>query len=90
MAEGRAPQFLDVREAWERALGTIEPSAHAPLSALERGEALPAGLSKTAPTVVFCAVGARSLRALPLLRAHHGFQSVMSLRGGFREWEALR
>jgi len=36
---GRPPQLIDVREGWERMMGAIEPSAHVPLSELERGAA---------------------------------------------------
>lgn len=90
LAGGHAPQLLDVREAWERALGTIEPSAHAPLGELESGGTVLAELDPAAPTVVFCAGGARSLRALPVLRARHGFRAVTSLRGGYQAWTALK
>ena len=89
LAEKNPPQLLDVREDWERALGFIEPSAHAPLGKLANGDAALAGLDPAAPTVVYCASGARSLRALPTLRARHGFRSVTSLRGGFKAWSAL-
>lgn len=88
LANGHAPQFVDVREDWERALGTIESSAHVPLGDLERGAALPAGLNPALPTVVFCAGGVRSLRALPLLRERLGFKTATSLRGGYNAWSA--
>jgi len=86
LANGHAPQLVDVREGWERALGTIELSEHAPLGELERGAALLHGLNPTVPTVVFCAGGMRSLKALPILRARLGFKAATSLRGGYNAW----
>ena len=87
-ASGRPPQMLDVREAWERALGTIAPDVHVPLGALPLAGA--AGLDPAAPTVVYCAGGARSLQAARLLRERFGFRAVTSLRGGFNAWAQSR
>ena len=85
----RAPQLIDVRERWERQLGSIEPSVHIPLGLLERGEAKAAlaGLDPAAPTVVYCAVGVRSLRGAQLLRDRHGFKQALNLAGGYSEWQ---
>ncbi len=83
-------QLIDVREAWERAAGTILPSAHVPLATLQSGQlstAIPA-LDPSKLTVVFCTTGARSRKALALLREHHGFTQARSLRGGYRGWDA--
>ena len=91
LAAGRRVQFIDVRESWERALGAIQPSIHAPLGDIERGEMTAlAGLDPAAETVVYCAAGARSLRALAVLRARDGFRTATSLRGGFKAWSAGR
>jgi len=81
-------QLIDVREDWERALGAIEPSVHVPLGSLaaEKRKDLVL-LDPEHPTVVYCAAGARSLRALEPLRVRHGFTSVLSLRGGYRGWK---
>lgn len=83
-------QLIDVREGWERALGAIQPSAHAPLGTLGSGAARTAlaSLDPARATVVYCAGGVRSLKALPLLRDRHGFASVRSLRGGFKAYSA--
>ena len=81
-------QLIDVREDWERALGAIQPSVHVPLGKLgtdEAAEALTA-LDPNADTVVYCAGGVRSLKALVPLRERHGFTAVRSLRGGFTGW----
>jgi molybdopterin/thiamine biosynthesis adenylyltransferase/rhodanese-related sulfurtransferase len=85
LANGRPPQLIDVRETWERVVGVIEPSVHLPLGDLQR-EGAPA-LDPTVPTVVYCAVGARSLHAARVLRERHGFRAVTSLRGGIRAWQ---
>lgn len=85
LAENRRIQLVDVREAWERALGAIEPSLHLPWSAL-RMNAAAVELDASVPTVVYCAAGVRSLHAVRMLRARHGFESVRSLRGGYEQW----
>jgi adenylyltransferase/sulfurtransferase len=85
LANGRPPQLLDVRETWERASGTIEPSVHVPLGMLEHTGAV--GLDPAAPTVVYCAVGVRSLHGVRVLREQFGFGAVTSLRGGIKAWQ---
>ncbi|HEX3729565.1 MAG TPA: HesA/MoeB/ThiF family protein [Opitutaceae bacterium] len=83
-----APQLIDVRESWERRMGSIEPSVHIPLGLLERGEAegALAGLDPAALTVVYCAVGVRSLRAAEILRDRYGFKQPVNLRDGISRW----
>jgi adenylyltransferase/sulfurtransferase len=85
----REVQIIDVREDWERALGAIQPSVHVPLGKLGTDQAAEAliALDPTADTVVYCAGGVRSLKALVPLRARHGFTAVRSLRGGFKTWK---
>jgi sulfur-carrier protein adenylyltransferase/sulfurtransferase len=84
LASAHPPQLLDVRESWERASGTIEPDVHIPLGEVSRAGA--PGLDPAAPTVVYCAVGARSLHAARVLRERFGFRTVVSLRGGLKAW----
>ncbi|AHF89125.1 UBA/THIF-type NAD/FAD binding protein [Opitutaceae bacterium TAV5] len=83
-------QLIDVREDWERALAAIEPetSVHIPLGRLgtPEADAALAALDPEQPTVVYCAGGVRSLKALPVLRGHHGFTDIRSLRGGIKVW----
>jgi adenylyltransferase/sulfurtransferase len=81
-------QIIDVREDWERATGSIEPSVHVLLGLFEKGGAQPflASLDPEALTVVYCASGVRSLRAACILRERHGFRAVLSLRGGYNRW----
>jgi len=87
MRTGSRLQLLDVREGWERQQGAIQPSAHIPLGRLETISTrdLPS-LDAAVPTIVYCAVGVRSLRGMQILRERHGFTSAVSLRGGIRAW----
>jgi len=73
---------LDVREPFEHNLCKIEGSKLIPLGELPRriGE-----LDKSADTVVYCHIGARSARAVELLTSE-GFNKVRNLKGGIRGW----
>ena len=87
LAGDRPPQLIDVREAWERALGQIAPSCHLPLGELAAGNlGAIESLDPTLPTVVYCAHGMRSLRGMSILRERYGFSQVVSLSGGYAEW----
>jgi molybdopterin/thiamine biosynthesis adenylyltransferase/rhodanese-related sulfurtransferase len=84
---GTRLQLLDVREGWEREMGSIEPSVHVPLGRLEVSSAADlAPLDPALPTVVYCSHGIRSLRGCRILRERHGFRSTQSLRGGITAW----
>jgi adenylyltransferase/sulfurtransferase len=90
-AMGRLPlQLIDVREDWERELGAIQFSVHVPLGLLGSDEARAAlvALDPGLPTVVYCAGGVRSLRALGPLRDVHRFTALRSLQGGYKAWVA--
>ncbi|HEY5079628.1 MAG TPA: molybdopterin-synthase adenylyltransferase MoeB [Opitutaceae bacterium] len=88
LGDGSRIQLLDVREAWERELGSIEPNVHVPLRFLETSSASDlAPLDAAVPTVVYCAHGIRSLRGIQILRARHGFRDAVSLRGGMQAWK---
>jgi sulfur-carrier protein adenylyltransferase/sulfurtransferase len=87
LSEGSPVQLLDVREDWEREMAAIKPSKHVPLWRLETaspGDLAP--FDPAVPTVVYCAVGVRSLRGAQLLRERHGYRSALSLRGGMKDW----
>jgi adenylyltransferase/sulfurtransferase len=87
LTSGKPVQLLDVREGWERQVASIEPSVHIPLRHLETSAASDlAPLDPSVPTVVYCAVGVRSLRGIQILRQRHGFRSALSLRGGMKAW----
>jgi molybdopterin/thiamine biosynthesis adenylyltransferase/rhodanese-related sulfurtransferase len=84
---GSRVQLLDVREDWEREMASISPSLHVPLWRLEEGSAADLGsFDPAVPTVVYCAVGVRSLRGMQILRERHGYRSALSLRGGMKAW----
>jgi adenylyltransferase/sulfurtransferase len=83
-------QLIDVREDWERAEDAILPSHHVPLRRLEQAPAgnWIGGMRTDVPTVVYCAAGVRSLRAVEILREQFGFHAARSLRGGMHAWRA--
>jgi molybdopterin/thiamine biosynthesis adenylyltransferase/rhodanese-related sulfurtransferase len=87
ISDGKRVQLLDVREGWEREMAAIRPSLHVPLWRLETSTAADLGdFDPSVPTVVYCAVGVRSLRGMQILRERHGFRSAVSLRGGMKAW----
>ena len=88
MAGTPALKLIDVREGWERAAGSIEPSLHLPLDEMARSLALPslAQFNPALPTIVYCAVGVRSLYGAQILRERYGFREAVSLRGGYKDW----
>jgi|CZKI01.1.fsa_nt_gi molybdopterin/thiamine biosynthesis adenylyltransferase/rhodanese-related sulfurtransferase len=89
LGAGAPLQLLDVREHWERVQEMIDPSVHVPLMRLETSFASDiAPLDPAVPTVVYCAVGVRSLRGARILRERHGFSSAVSLRGGMKAWSS--
>ncbi len=76
-------QVVDVRGAGEVAGGKLDPARVVPLARiLDRlGE-----LDPTAPTVVYCAGGYRSMIAASVMRAS-GFRDVSDLIGGYAAWD---
>ncbi|WP_082970293.1 molybdopterin-dependent oxidoreductase [Mycobacterium sp. E2989] len=77
-------QLLDVRGADETMRGIIPGAREIPLPNLTGS--LPA-MDPTAPVVVYCASGPRSMVAAGVLRAS-GFDDVATLVGGFEAWQA--
>lgn len=78
------PFLLDVREAWEWAVGSLEDrgAAHIPLGELpDRIDDVP----RDRPVVVYCRSGQRSLDAARAL-ARAGASDVANLRGGLKAW----
>lgn len=83
-AAGEALVLIDCRTASERELATIDGSIHVPMHELaERIDALRA--HETAPVVVHCHHGSRSLQVTAALR-QAGFDDVRSLAGGIHLW----
>src|SRR5690242_851455 len=79
------PAVIDVREADEHAQGAIPGALWIPRGFLEAKieRAVP---DRTAPIVLYCASGNRSLFATRSL-AELGYQHVRSLAGGFTAWK---
>jgi adenylyltransferase/sulfurtransferase len=79
---GGGVQLVDVREAGELAVSSIEGAMHIPLGELPRrlGE-----LESARPIVVVCHTGVRSARATEMLRAA-GFARARNLAGGIDAW----
>lgn len=76
--------LVDIREHEELAVGFIDTSVSIPNSALRETvqHVLP---DKNAPLILYCASGARSLRAATALKGM-GYQDVRSMAGGFNAW----
>ena len=79
------PALLDVREDVEVALEPLEGAQHIPLREVVKrmGE-----LDASRVTVVVCAAGVRSVRAIEALRAAGYAGRLLSLDGGVRAWAA--
>ena len=88
---GDVVQLGDVREGWERTMSVpIEGDVHVPMSQMMQGDRSGfAALDPAATTIVYCAVGQRSLAVARVLREQMGFRSVGSLRGGIQAWHAV-
>ena len=79
------PALLDVREDIEVALEPMAGARHIPLRevVVRMGE-----LDASRLTVVVCAAGVRSVRAIEALRAAGYAGRLLSLDGGVRAWAA--
>ncbi|MGA2036333.1 MAG: molybdopterin-synthase adenylyltransferase MoeB [Acidimicrobiales bacterium] len=77
--------LLDVREADEYEQGALPGAVHVPRGFLEfQVEGRIA--DKTAPVVVYCAAGGRSVLAAKTM-ADLGYENAVSLAGGFNRWK---
>lgn len=77
-------ELVDVREPYETRLAAIPGARPVPLAQFESGEAF-SGLDPTRRVLLHCKAGARSERALRLLRAA-GHDDVAHLEGGVLAW----
>ena len=79
------PALLDVREDVEVALKPLEGALHIPLREVvaRMGE-----LDPDRPTVVVCAAGVRSARAIKALSAANYSGRLINLEGGMKAWAA--
>ena len=76
---------LDVRDASEFAEGHIPNARHVPVSELDK-RLKELDKFKQRPVIVSCRSGSRSAAACGLLRKH-GFEEVVSLKGGILAWQ---
>ena len=81
------PALLDVREDIEVALEPMEDALHIPLREVV---ARMDELDGDRPTVVVCAAGVRSVRAIEALRAAGYSGRLLNLEGGMRSWVSGR
>src|ERR1700756_4582180 len=81
-----APVLIDVRETEELASGQLPGAKHVPRGYLESRieSAVP---DRTAPVVVYCASGNRSVYAARTLQEDLGYLNVRSLTGGITLWK---
>ncbi|MEO7336702.1 MAG: rhodanese-like domain-containing protein [Caldimonas sp.] len=86
LAEGRRLTLLDVREAWEVALASIEIAGcdHLAIPMNSVPDRLDA-LDRVQPLVCICHHGARSAQVVAFLE-QHGFGSAYNLAGGIDAW----
>ena len=82
LAKGEALEIIDVREPYEWEIGHIPGARLVPLSRI--AEEIPR-LDKRRETILYCKVGARSLRAAHQL-ADAGVTDVRNLAGGILRW----
>jgi adenylyltransferase/sulfurtransferase len=82
MDAGDAPVLVDVREPWEADICRIPGARLVPLGDLPRRLD---ELDRAADIVVYCKSGARSARAVGLLR-EQGFARAVNLGGGILNW----
>ena len=79
--------LVDVRSAEERRIAAIPGSLHVPMSQL--ADRLPeVAPDYKRPVITYCAVGARSLRALSTLD-ELGYEDAVSMAGGIVAWQEL-
>ncbi|MUL84995.1 molybdopterin-dependent oxidoreductase [Mycobacterium sp. CBMA247] len=77
-------QVVDVRSPGETAAGTIPKAREIPLAVFTDSVA---ALDRTAPVVLYCGSGYRSVVAASVLRAA-GFEDVSDVIGGYGAWQS--
>lgn len=80
---GQGARLVDVRTVAEFAAGHIQGAENVPIDSVPTAAA---GWDKTAPIVLYCATGARSLNASEFLKAQ-GFTHVYNLAKGVVVWD---
>ncbi len=77
------PVVIDLREPNEWNLGHLPGALHIPRGRLE--SQIEARVRRDQPVVLYCQGGSRSALAADTLR-EMGYEKVVSLAGGFRDW----
>jgi molybdopterin/thiamine biosynthesis adenylyltransferase/rhodanese-related sulfurtransferase len=85
LAADEPPLLVDIREQDEWVEGRIPGAVHVPRGHLESRIEL-AAPDRSAPVVLYCAAGNRSVFAAKTLE-ELGYENVVSLAGGFTEWK---
>ncbi len=81
---GAAFQLLDIRDDWERAIGSLAGGLDIPMNSLPNSLDR---LSPDSPVVVLCHHGMRSFQVALWLR-DQGFENAFSVAGGIDAWSA--
>ena len=85
LAADEPPLLVDIREQDEWVEGRIPGAMHVPRGHLESRIEL-AAPDRSAPVILYCAAGNRSVFAAKTLE-ELGYENVVSLAGGFTEWK---
>ncbi|HEY8912153.1 ThiF family adenylyltransferase [Lacisediminihabitans sp.] len=85
LAAGAAITLLDVREQWEADIASLPGSLLVPLGSVESAIR---DLRSAESVVIYCHLGARSARALEILK-NNGFTTARHLDGGIDAWSRL-
>ena len=82
LAQGAAPELIDVRDPWEFETCRIEGSINIPMSDIV---SLHDRLDRQTEKVIICHHGMRSLQVAHFLESN-GFAAVINLEGGIDLW----
>ncbi|MFT5468052.1 MAG: rhodanese-related sulfurtransferase [Verrucomicrobiales bacterium] len=82
-------QIVDVRSAREIAGGILPGASHVPIGKPEFEKRAAAGLDLEKPTLVYCAGGIRSRKAVAAMK-ELGFGELYNLHRGFLSWNLGR
>ncbi len=83
LKSGARFQLIDVREPHEYDTGNIG-GLNIPLSAIDENILL---IEKEISVVVHCRTGSRSAQAIRHLQKHHGFNNLLTMKGGLLQWQ---
>jgi rhodanese-related sulfurtransferase len=76
-------QLIDIREPWEREVGSIDGSTHIIMSKLlEKIE----HVKRDCAVVIHCKSGARACAVVYHLTKQLGFENIYNLEGGIEAW----